>query len=147
MVERQFSNELCAAWGKADALYSRWAEQNHINYFTLLALWLLYNTKGRLTQKKISQYYGWPKQTTNSVIRSLNQKGLLELLPSDTDRREKKITLTEIGRSYTEALLRPLFALEARVYDSMREERLLEMLHTLKLFITLFEAELERGNE
>ena len=37
----------------------------------------------------------------------------------------------------------PLFALEDRVFGNIQKERLEEMMNTLKLFITLFEKELE----
>lgn len=144
MIDRQFSNELCAAWRQADELYSRWAEQHHVGYFTLLMLWLLHDTDGGLTQKRISRYYGWPKQTTNSVTRALQQQGLVALTPGETDRREKLVTLTEAGRRYAEELLQPLAALEDRVYGDMDEGRLRDMLRTLRLFTILFEKELEQ---
>ena len=96
-----------------------------------------------MTQKKLSHHYGWPKQTTNSVIRSLRQKEYVALLPEQTDRREKKVILTEKGQAYAQEILTPLFRLEDRVYENIQKERLEEMVRTLKLFITLFEKELE----
>ena len=81
---RKLANEMCSVWCQADALYSRWAAKNDINYFVLLVLWVLHNHSEGMTQKKISQYYGWPKQTTNSVIRSLKQEDLIILIPEDT---------------------------------------------------------------
>ena len=141
---RKFANEMCSVWCQADALYSRWAAQNDINYFVLLVLWALHSNSEGMTQKKISQYYGWPKQTTNSVIRTLKQDELVVLMPETGDKREKKVILTEKGQTRAKELLTPLFQLENRVFGNMQEERLQEMMNTIKLFITLFEKELER---
>lgn len=141
---RKFANELCAVWCQADALYSKWAAKNDINYFVLLVLWALHSNGDGMTQKKISQYYGWPKQTTNSVIRSLKQEGLVVLLPAENDKREKKVILTEKGQIHAKELLTPLFSLEDRVFGNIEADRLQEMMRTLQLFITLFEKELER---
>lgn len=94
---REFANEMCSVWCRADALYGRWAVQKHINYFVLLVLWVLQINSGGMTQKKISQYYGWPKQTTNSAIRTLKQEGMILLLPETADKREKKVILSEKG--------------------------------------------------
>lgn len=140
---RKLANEMCSVWCQADALYSRWAAQNDINYFVLLVLWVLHNHSEGMTQKKISQYYGWPKQTTNSVIRSLKQEDLIILMLEDSDKREKRVVLTEKGQAHAKEMLMPLFALEDRVFGNIQKERLEEMMNTLKLFITLFEKELE----
>ena len=94
---REFANEMCSVWCRADALYGRWAVQKHINYFVLLVLWVLQINSGGMTQKKISQYYGWPTQTTNSAIRTLKQEGMILLLPETADKREKKVILSEKG--------------------------------------------------
>lgn len=141
---RKLANEICSVWCQADALYSRWAAQNGINYFVLLVLWVLHSNENGMTQKKLSRHYGWPKQTTNSVIRSLRQEGYVILLPEQSDRREKKVILTEKGKKHAEEVLMPLFQLEDRVYGNIQRERLEDMTRTLQLFITLFEKELEQ---
>ena len=141
---REFANEMCSVWCRADALYGRWAVQKHINYFVLLVLWVLQINSGGMTQKKISQYYGWPKQTTNSAIRTLKQEGMILLLPETADKWEKKVILSEKGEQYAKEVLTPLFRLEDRVFGNIQEERLQEMMNTIKLFITLFEKELEQ---
>ena len=140
---RKLANEICSVWCQADALYSKWAARNGINYFVLLALWVLYGNEAGMTQKSISHHYGWPKQTTNSVIRSLKQEGYVALIAEQADKREKRVILTEKGRCHAEKVLTPLFQLEDRVYGNIQKERLEDMVRTLQLFIILFEKELE----
>ena len=108
---REFANEMCFVWCRADALYGRWAVQNHSNYFVLLVLWVLQ---------------------------------MILLLPETADKREKKVILSEKGEQYAKEVLTPLFRLEDRVFGNIQEERLQEMMNTIKLFITLFEKELEQ---
>lgn len=88
--------------------------------------------------------YGWPKQTTNSVIRSLKKEDFVALIPESADKREKRAVLTEKGMHYAKDLLTPLFQLEDRVFENIQQERLEEMMNTIQLFIILFKKELEQ---
>ncbi len=135
--------KLWGVWGQANALYSSWAASHNINYYLLFVLYALDGQKA-MTQKKICTCTGLTKQTVNSVIKSLKDKGYIELAPGSEDRREKQISLTEKGTAYSHGLLEPLWSLEQRVYQIMGSDRVQQMVDDITLFNTVLEKEMEK---
>ena len=58
-------------------------------------------TMGELTQKQVAENFGMQKQTVHTVVSALGKKGFLRLAPCTSDKREKRIILTESGREYS----------------------------------------------
>lgn len=133
--------KLWEVWGRANALYSNWAALKNVNYYLLFVLYTL-DGQEAMTQKKICTCTGLTKQTVNSVIRSLKEKGYVELSSGGEDRREKQILLTEKGIDYSRELLTPLRELELRALKNMGEDRVRQMLESIALFNTLLEKEM-----
>ena len=77
-------------WSQTNILYCRWAERAGVNYTTFITLYGL-DVHGSMTQKSICDFYGFPKQTVNGIIRSLTKKGYVTLKASERDRREKLV--------------------------------------------------------
>lgn len=130
-------------WGRANGLYSSWAASKNINYYLLFVLYALEGQEA-MTQKKICTYTGLAKQTVNSVIRSLKEKGYIELVPGLADGREKQVVLTEKGISYSSGILTPLRELEHRVYQIMGSGQVQQMVDQITLFNTVLEKEMEK---
>ncbi|MGP1458896.1 MAG: hypothetical protein ACTTKL_06275 [Treponema sp.] len=55
------------------------------------------------------------------------------------DRREKLVSLIDMGRAYTVELLRPLYKLESAVFDVLGRDRVKQMVDALALFNMVFE--------
>ena len=135
--------KLWGVWGQANGLYSSWAALKNINYYLMFVLYALEGRK-EMTQKKICACTGLTKQTVNSVIRSLKEKGYVELAPGLEDRREKQIILTGKGAEYTRELITPLRELEHRALQIMGSDRVQQMIDNIALFNTLLETEMEK---
>lgn len=84
------------SWQQLDALYTEYARTKGLAYTELVVL--SYLSMDSYTQKQLCEKTLMPKQTVNSVIKSLAKKGLVVLKQSDTDRRAKTVVLTEKGR-------------------------------------------------
>ena len=130
-------------WGRPNGLYSSWAASKNINYYLLFVLYALEGQEA-MTQKKICTYTGLAKQTVNSVIRSLKEKGYIELVPGLADGREKQVVLTEKGIAYSSGILTPLRELEHRVYQIMGSGQVQQMVDQITLFNTVLEKEMEK---
>ena len=130
-------------WGRAHGMYSSWAAYKNINYYLLFVLYALEGQEA-MTQKKICTYTGLAKQTVNSVIRSLKEKGYIELVPGLADGREKQVVLTEKGIAYSSGILTPLRELEHRVYQIMGSGQVQQMVDQITLFNTVLEKEMEK---
>lgn len=132
------------AWGQANSLYNSWAASQNVNCYQLFVLYAL-DGQEAITQKMIADYTGLTKQTVNTVIRSLKNNGYVILTPSEGDRREKQIKLTEKGLAYSKELLTPLYALENKVFNIMGSDRASQMTDAIMLFNTIFEKEMDKN--
>ena len=79
------------------------------------------------------------------MIRKLRQEGYIQLVESEDDKREKKIRLTQKGKEYSKEILVPLYQIEDYVFHVLGEERVSQMIETMRLFSVLFEKETERN--
>ena len=69
----------------------------------------------------------------------------MRLAPCTSDKREKRIILTESGREYSKKLIEPLLKAEDRASEMIGSEKMKAMCETLELFNLLFERELNGG--
>ncbi len=84
-------------------------------------LWVLFalNDGNEYSQKQIAEDWEIPKTTVNFVIKNLETRGLVELLPIQGKRREKLIRLTESGKIYANALLGDMYQKENAVFQTL----------------------------
>ena len=76
-------------------------------------------------------------------MRALKAEGLVSLQAGESDRREKRVYLTQKGTLYAAEVLSPLHTLEQRVFDIMGAERMKQMTDAITLFNLVFEKEVE----
>lgn len=82
-----------------------------------------------MLQKDICQRFVIPKQTVNAIIKTLTDKGWLELKVSEQDRRSRNLCLTPVGSAQAAQIARALQEHEAQVWLRLgldRAEQLIE---------------------
>ena len=129
-------------WSQTNILYCRWAERAGVNYTTFITLYGL-DVHGSMTQKSICDFYGFPKQTVNGIIRSLTKKGYVTLKASERDRREKLVCLTETGQTYPKELLSPLYHAEQYAFCAAGDKKIAQTIDTIDIFNTFLKKRLE----
>lgn len=120
-------------WSQVNIIYSRWADRLGVPYDTLITLYGL-DIHGRMTQKNICDFYGFPKQTVNGIIRRLKNNGYISLEANPADRREKLVSLTDSGSAYVKELLAPLYHAEQHAFSEAGVQNISQMLKTIDLF-------------
>ncbi|MEG2857585.1 MAG: MarR family transcriptional regulator, partial [Clostridia bacterium] len=93
------------------------------------------------TQKDICTLWGMRKQTVNTALSKLLGSGLIELSESDTDKRSKIITLTQLGSDFSEREVQRVIDLEMRALRRMTADEREAMLSTSKRFLELMRLE------
>lgn len=141
-MSQKINKKVNSAWSKSTALYAKAASALNVGYPEMMVLYAL-DAEGKLTQIQIAENYGMQKQTVNTVVRSLKQRGYAQLTAGKTDRRAKILSLTDSGKAYAKELLRPLKNTEDKIYRMIGEERLQAMVDILDLYNLLFERELK----
>ena len=127
-----------ALWQEYNAMYEEWAKAHGLSVNSLLVLSALHENQVDCTQKKISQKWLIPKQTTNMILKDFESKKLVELFPMPEDKRNKQIRLTEAGKDYASAILSELREVELFVVEKMGLERMRRLNEDTALFVEFF---------
>lgn len=125
----QLSAQYNALWIETNQLYETWARQRGMSLYELLVILSIVEADGAVLQKDICQRFAIPKQTVNAIIKTLTDKGWLELKVSEQDRRSRKLSLTPKGSTQAVQIAQALQEHEAQVWLRLgldRAEQLIE---------------------
>lgn len=89
----------------------------------------------KVKQKNLCNKFKVPKQTMNSAIMNLKEKGFVELRKDENDKRAKNLFLTDKGRKRRDEILIPLDQANRRMYESMGEENVVEITKYMELLV------------
>ena len=124
----QLSAQYNALWIETNQLYETWARQRGMSLHELLVILSIVEADGTVLQKDICQRFVI-KQTVNAIIKTLTDKGWLELKVSEQDRRSRNLCLTPVGSAQAAQIARALQEHEAQVWLRLgldRAEQLIE---------------------
>ena len=85
-----------------------------------------------------------PKQTVSSILKNFEEKGYLSFQPDETDRRGKKIGLTEAGYRVVKPMMEELERTELAVVRRIGQEKMEALLEINRMFCQYFQEEMER---
>lgn len=125
----QLSAQYNALWIETNQLYETWARQRGMSLYELLVILSIVEADGAVLQRDICQRFAIPKQTVNAIIKTLTDKGWLELKVSEQDRRSRKLYLTSEGSAQAAQIAQALQEHEAQVWLRLgldRAEQLIE---------------------
>ena len=114
--------DLDLVYREIDKLYARLARGCGLSD---CAYWIRYAIEAegeRATQRDIARHISHPKQTVNSATRTLVEKGLVELVPVEGDRRSKELRLTPAGRAFAAERIVPAMEVERRAFESLEPD-------------------------
>lgn len=122
----QLSAQYNALWIETNQLYETWARQRGMSLYELLVILSIVEADGTVL---LCQRFAIPKQTVNAIIKTLTDKGWLELKVSEQDRRSRKLSLTPEGSAQAAQIAQALQEHEAQVWLRLgldRAEQLIE---------------------
>lgn len=131
-------NQYYAVWQEYNYVYEEWAKAQGLSVNSLLILSAIHEGGENCTQKKISQRWLIPKQTTNMVLKDFEKKGFVELSPMAEDKRNKIIRFTKAGEEYADTIISKLKKVELFVIEEMGIERMKQLNENNALFVKLF---------
>ncbi|MCI8484333.1 MAG: winged helix-turn-helix transcriptional regulator [Lachnospiraceae bacterium] len=88
-------------------------------------------------QKEIAKRYSISKQTVNSSIQNLKEKGYLSL--EEGRGRDKHIYFTKAGQKFVEEKVFPVMEMEKEVFSEMSLEESRELLGLMKKYLEIFQ--------
>lgn len=134
MEELTFSRFI-RAFNEADKemniIYHRLARHYRLSDSVFWVLYLLGEAQGPMTQTKLCGALFLSKQTVNSALKKLENRGYLRMESMSGDRRNKLLSLTDRGEELLRLAVEPTLAMEERrtflglthrYLDAIREE-------------------------
>lgn len=116
------------------------------------AYWIMYAIEkagGSASQSELGREYCYSRQTVNSVVKALEERGLVELDFSEGSRRNKDVRLTEAGHAFAKKNVAPAMAAERRAYEALEPAEREELLRLIEKYTRAIVAEIGavRGEE
>lgn len=107
--------------------------------------WIWYSLvvmDGEFSQQDICATWTFSKQTVNTIINHMVQKGFTQLEVVSGTRNKKLIRLTEAGRKYGESIVLPIVTAEQRAFGNLSEADRTAFARSLGNYIALIRGEL-----
>ena len=107
--------------------------------------WIWYSLvvmDGEFSQQDICATWTFSKQTVNTIINHMVQKGFTQLEVVSGTRNKKLIRLTEAGRKYGESIVLPIVTAEQRAFGNLSEADRTAFSRSLESYIALIRGEL-----
>lgn len=123
--------------------YELFAKQHGINDNELAILYALWVYKER-TQKQIADEHLIAKQTINTLCKKYEMDGIITITVSNTDKREKILSLTDKGKAFAKPIIETLLNQENAVIDNFGHERMAFLLDEFTQLQQLLAQKLEQ---
>jgi len=127
-------------WFAINDVYAVWAKQHNITVNALFALHIIKSTKD-CTQQDVCKMLMLPKQTVNSLLKTLESAGYIEKQRTISDKRSKMITLTSDGNNYAEEILTKFHNDEYNALKIMTDKQISGLLDGMDIFIDSFKKQ------
>lgn len=120
-----------------DDIYHKLALKAGLSDSAFLVLYAIVDMGDGCVQKEISECFSLSRQTINSSVKNLQEKGYISLTKGNG--RDKHIHLTAKGQKYVEDKIIPIIKLENDVFDAMLPEDREKLLALSEKYICLFQ--------
>ncbi len=124
--------------------YAKWAKTQDISYNILAVIHTLSRYHAS-TQKQICVLWELPKQTVSTTCSRLLLDGVIEFLPTNADKREKRMQLTTEGITFAKPIIDRLDAIEQSAIDEFGEQRALALIDELEQFGSVLAKTMKQG--
>jgi len=132
-------NYLCK---ELDDVYHKIALKSGLSDSAFFILYAVVENGDGCLQKDIAECYSLSRQTINSSVKSLTEKGYITLLPGKG--RDKHIQLTLAGRQLVKDRILPVIKMENAAFDEMASEDKQALLRLTEEYIRLLQEKVKQ---
>ena len=123
-----------------DDIYHRLAANAGLSDSAFCVLYAIASLKDDCLQKNISDYYYLSRQTINSSVKSLKEKGYISLVKKSG--RDKQIVLTEEGQRLVNKAILPVIKQEEAAFEEMPPADRQKLLELTERYIRIFQPDI-----
>lgn len=126
-----------------DDIYHRLAANAGLSDSAFCVLYAIASMKEDCLQKNISNYYYLSKQTINSSVKNLKEKGYISLVRKSG--RDKQIVLTEEGQLLVNTVILPVIEQEQAAFEEMPPNDRQKLLELTERYIRILQQKTEQN--
>lgn len=141
---KEYLSEMNAQEKRFGALYHQAALQFDLSECAMWVLYFLISSDEPLTQHELTERIMFPKQTINSAVMSLAQKGYLELRTVPERRSTKQVVLSPEGELLAQNTVKKMRTAEERAVKALGQEKIEQFIALHDEFMEQICAEMER---
>lgn len=127
-----------------DSLYRTASASLGISDCAMWIIYLLLTLEGQITQQDMREYMLFPKQTINSAVSSLCQKGYAELHPLAGAKNKKAVSLTVAGKQFAKGSVERIILAEKRAILKMSDDKMKQLIALNEEYACLLEKEFQQ---
>ncbi len=109
------------------------------------AYWMLYDLEiagGALPLAELTASWSYSKQTINSALKALKDKGLVDLPYMEGSRKSKQACLTADGRAFSSRHIVPAIRAEERAFSFLAPDEQDELIRLVRRYVDALDAQL-----
>lgn len=131
-----------SAYKEIDHLYGKLAAKSGLSDSAFWVLYSICEHDGNCTQKGICEQWSYSKQTVNSSLKVLENRGLIKLIAANSSKKSKHILLTEAGEAFAKEKVDVIFAMERSIFEKMNSSERQALLLSTRKYLELFREEM-----
>lgn len=105
---------------------------------------LIHNGEGELSQRTICERCDMGKQTVSAICKRLGARDFVTAHPSEADKRERIMVLTDEGREWWSQSVERMRELEVEAAESITAEELEVFIKAIERYAKTFQEEVQR---
>lgn len=135
--------EVCKNMKEFDELYHKIANYYNLSDSSFWILYVLYQNPEGCTQKAFYSDWYFNKQTINSSIKYLENKGYITLKFEENSKKFKRIYITQKGIELSKNTIARVIEIENRVFSEKEEKEMNIVINFFKDRLNIFKNKLE----
>ena len=142
MRSEEFSMHMWESMRDASVSYSSFAKKMGVDVSELYVVDALWDYEQGLTQKAICELCDMGKQTVSAICKRLSSRGFVASHPSETDKRERIMALTDEGRNWWRPTLERVREIEAKAAAAISAEDAEMFVRVVKKYVNILQEEM-----
>lgn len=114
--------EFIQTYKEIDGLCHNYAKTHGLSDTVFYVLYALVDRGSAYPQRELCEDWSYPPQTVNSALKTLETQGVVELIFSPGNRKNKEIHLTDKGRMLAKEIIEPFMEAERSAFFGVEEE-------------------------
>lgn len=144
MRSEEFSKEMWNCWRDLSFAYSSLARKMGVDTNELYVVDALWDEGEGLSQRTICERCDMGKQTVSAICKRLGARDFVTAHPSEADKREGIMALTDEGREWWSQPVERMRELEVKAAESITAEEIGVFIKVVEQYAKTFQEEVQR---